>query len=412
MQSELCVPLKLEERLIGVVNVESDKPNAFTADDENLLTIMAGQLATAMGRLRAADASYRQATQLARANTLIKILAQVGARAAAASNPDQVLHTLGAELNKLGLLCLVSLVSADGRELTIRYTSIPQHTIRLAERFTHSKMHDYRISLKDANGLIPATHEPILLDNPVDMATSLLGGLSSKFIRRVFAPHGSESEMPVCLLPLKTEGGLLGYLWMWGEGLRESDLPTMSVFASQIASALQNANLLVKVQRLAVTDELTSLFNRRHFFEIAGAEFARALQNKHALSVLIIDLDHFKQFNDKYGHLVGDQILRGATYLMQSCVRARDVIGRYGGEEFSVLLPGTDVEDAVRVARRFLSNVANAPLPTDAGILCVHISIGIASLQANVKSLNELISRADQAMYKAKGMGGDQLVVY
>ncbi|MEW6092861.1 MAG: GAF domain-containing protein, partial [Chloroflexota bacterium] len=94
VQSELCVPLKIKERLIGVINVESAQPNAFSEDDENLLTIMAGQLATVMDRLRAADESYRQANQLARAHALIKILAQVGTRAAAASDPDRVLQTL------------------------------------------------------------------------------------------------------------------------------------------------------------------------------------------------------------------------------------------------------------------------------------------------------------------------------
>jgi diguanylate cyclase (GGDEF)-like protein len=407
IQSELCVPLKLGERLIGVVNAESTQPNAFTGEDENLLTIMAGQLATAMGRLRATDESYRHSLQLARANMLIKILAQVGTRAAAASDPDRVLQTVGTELAKLDLLCLVSLISPDRKELSIRYTSIPEEIVRLAERFAHVKLHDHRIPLDHAGGIIPAMHEPVLILHPVDVAARLLKGLPVKLIRRIFVTPGSESEMPVCILPLKTEGGLLGYLWMWGEGLRERDLPTMSVFAYQIASALQNASLLVKVQRLADTDELTGLFNRRYFFDTAGKEFERAAQGQHPLSILIMDIDDFKKFNDKYGHLVGDQVLRGAAQLMHSCVRARDVIGRYGGEEFSIALPGTDAQDAARIARRFLSHVANTPIQTNAGELTIRVSIGIASLEANIQSLTELINHADQAMYKAKSKGGD-----
>jgi diguanylate cyclase (GGDEF)-like protein len=412
IKSELCVPLKLAGWHIGVVNVESTALNAFTADDENLLTIMAGQLATTMGRLRADDESYRQASQLARANNLIRILVQVGTRAAAASDPDRLLQTLGTELEKLNLLCLVSLLSPDGKELSLRYTTIPQHTIRLAERVSHMKLQDYRIPLDQADGILPTTREPILLHNPVEVAAHLMKGLSTNLIRRAFVPHGSESEMPVCILPLSTEGGLLGYLWLWGEGLQESDLPTMSVFAYQIASALQNASLLVKVQHLAVTDELTGLYNRRYFFDIAGKEFERAKQGEHPMSILIIDLDHFKQFNDKYGHMVGDQVLRGAAQLMHSCVRTRDVIGRYGGEEFSIALPGTEAKDAARIARRFLSHVADTPIQTDAGELSIHISIGIASLQADVQSLTELINQADQAMYKAKSKGGNRFVAH
>ncbi len=412
VESELCVPLKLGERVIGVVNVESSKMNAYTADDENLLTIMAGQLATAMDRLQGADRSYRQATQLARANSLISILAQVGTRAAAAADPDKVLETMGTELSKLGLVCMVLLVTPDGEELGIRFTSLPTRTIRLAERLAHTSLQEFRITLTEANGLISTPQEPMLLANPVQVGAGLLKGLSARFIERVLNPSGSPAGIPVCLLPLRTEGTLLGHLLMWGEGLREGDLPTMSVFANQIASALQNASLLVKVQRLAVTDELTSLFNRRKFFEIAAAEYERAIENKQPLSIMIIDMDDFKHFNDQFGHLVGDQVLRGAARLMQYSVRARDVIGRYGGEEFSIALPGAEEADAVRVARRFLAQVVNSPIPTDAGELHVHISMGIASLTADVQSLNDLINRADQAMYQAKAMGGDQFMVH
>jgi len=87
----------------------------------------------------------------------------------------------------------------------------------------------------------------------------------------------------------------MGVLWMWGEGLHESDLPTMSLFASQLAAAIQNANLLTEVGRLAITDELTGIYNRRHFFELAEEKFSSAKRNKSPLSALIVDLDHFKK---------------------------------------------------------------------------------------------------------------------
>jgi diguanylate cyclase (GGDEF)-like protein len=412
IQSELCVPLKIGERLIGVINVESDKLNAFSLDDENLLSIMAGQLATSMDRLRASDESYRQAIQLGRANSLIRVLAQVGTRAASAVDPESVLQTLGAELGKLDLMCLVSLVTPDGKELSIRYTSIAPEILRLAERLGSGSMQDYHIPLAETDDLNASTKAPILLEHPVEVASRLLKGLPTRFVERIFTSTVDKTVMPVCILPLRNEGSMLGYLWMWGASLRESDLPTMSIFANQVASALQNANLLVRVQRLAVTDELTGLFNRRHFFHLAGAEFERAIKNGNPMSIIIIDLDYFKQFNDKYGHLVGDQVLRGVARLMASCVRGRDIIGRYGGEEFSIALPGTDVEAAGIVIQRFLTHVSNVPIPTDAGDLSVHLSLGIAGLTPEVNTLNELINRADQAMYQAKNLGGDQFAIY
>jgi len=406
--SELCVPLKLDDRLIGVVNAESTRLNAFTPEDENLLGILAAQLATALGRLRAGRESQQQAARLARANALIRILARVGTRAASASDPDRVLQTVGMELGRLNMTCLVSLLSPDGRDLTLRYSSIPGKVIRLAERLAQMKVEEYRIPIARVKDILSSMQEPVMLRNPVEVASHLLQGLSPNFLRRVFTPAGSEEEIPVCILPLRTESGLLGYFWLWGVGLEEGDLPTMSVFAYQIASALQNVNLLVEVQRLAVTDELTGLFNRRYFFDTAGKELEHALKADLALSILILDIDDFKQYNDRYGHMVGDQVLRGAARLMHACVRTRDIIGRYGGEEFSIALPGTSAADAAHIARRFLTQVADMPIPTDAGDLSVRLSIGIASLQPGVERLTELIKQADECMYKAKSLGGNR----
>jgi len=179
----------------------------------------------------------------------------------------------------------------------------------------------------------------------------------------------------------------------------------MSLFAGQVAIAIQNARLLAEVQRLAITDELTGIYNRRRFFEQAEKEFSRSQRYDHPLSALIADIDHFKQFNDRYGHLTGDQVLREVARLLQESLRDSDVLGRYGGEEFAVLLPVTDARTAERVARRLLRRVADTPIPTEAGELHVQLSVGVAELSPETSSLQELISRADQAMYLAKQAG-------
>jgi len=203
----------------------------------------------------------------------------------------------------------------------------------------------------------------------------------------------------------------MGTLWMWGEGLHESDLPTVSLFASQVAAALQNANLLTEVGRLAITDELTGIFNRRHFFEMAEKKFARAQKNNHPLSALIVDLDHFKQFNDRYGHVVGDQVLREAARLMCTAMRESDIIGRYGGEEFSIILPDTTVKAAIFVAERLISQVSDVPIETEAGRLTIQLSIGVGVMSQETPTLHSLIVRADQAMYLAKNAGRNCVAV-
>ena len=163
--------------------------------------------------------------------------------------------------------------------------------------------------------------------------------------------------------------------------------------------------------RLAITDELTGIFNRRHFFDLAEERFARAQRNKTPLSALIVDLDHFKNFNDTYGHVVGDQVLHTAAQMMCSALREKDIIGRYGGEEFSIILPDTTNSAAIYVAERLLSQVADVPIETDAGNLTIQLSIGIAGMNKETSSLHALIVRADQALYIAKSAGRNRLAV-
>ena len=202
----------------------------------------------------------------------------------------------------------------------------------------------------------------------------------------------------------------MGVLWMWGEGLHENDLPAVSLFASQVAAALENASLLAEVGRLAITDDLTGIFNRRHFFEMAEKKFALAQKDKKPLSALLVDIDHFKLFNDTYGHIVGDQVLLGTTRLMCSAMREGDIIGRYGGEEFSIILPDTTMKAAIQVAKRLISQVSDVPIETEAGKLTVQVSIGVAEMGTETPDLHSLTIRADQAMYMAKNAGRNRVV--
>jgi diguanylate cyclase (GGDEF)-like protein len=198
---------------------------------------------------------------------------------------------------------------------------------------------------------------------------------------------------------------------MWGEGLRENDLPTLSIFASQVAIAIQNASLLAEVHRLAITDEGTGIFNRRHFFQLAEQEFSRALRYKHPLSAIIVDVDEFKAFNDRYGHIVGDQVLRQVAQALKNNLREGDILGRYGGEEFSILLPSTDRQSARKVAERLCEQVAASGVKTETEVLNVTVSIGAAELKPKMNHLLALVEIADRAMYTAKAKGGNRAFV-
>ena len=410
-RSVLCVPLRVEENLLGVVNAESVKMMAFTTEDEELLTIIAGQLATAIQRIRTVQAEHFQTKQLERSNSLIRALAQVNTRAATAADLMGVLTTLGNELNKLGLRCAVAMLDPTDQHIVLRYISLPPKLIKGMERIGKFKLQDFRIPVA-----APATPDNLppkacLVKDPLMMIMSWVPDFPIPVAKKVLKLIGVTETTSICDLPLITEGKSMGTLWMWGEGVHESDLPTVSLFASQVAAALQKANLLTEVQRLAITDELTGIYNRRHFFAEAEKQFSLAERSQDPLAALIVDLDHFKAFNDTYGHVVGDQVLRETARLMAVALRESDVIGRYGGEEFSILLPDTTTKAAVYVAERLISQISDRPIDTDAGKMTIHLSIGVAGMSKETPTLHALIVRADQAMYLAKRAGRNCVAV-
>jgi eukaryotic-like serine/threonine-protein kinase len=410
-RSELCVPLMVESQILGVINAESTRSSAFTNEDEQLLIIIASQLATAIQRLRMFQAERYQTQHLERSNSLIRALAQVNADAAVAVNPDIVLQTLGNELTKLGLRCAIELSDTGNQQTILRYISLPERLLRALERITAIKLQNYAIPITKLTPIADRSQNAFLVQDVLETLTSWVPDLPKRNATKILRMIGVTKTTSVCYLPLIIEGKPMGVLWMWGEGLHEGDMPTMSLFASQLAAALQNANLLTEVGRLAITDELTGIYNRRYFFEMAEKKYARALKNKSPLSVLLVDIDHFKKFNDTYGHGVGDQVLRAAAQMMASALRESDIIGRYGGEEFSIILPDANNSAAVYVAERLLTKVSDVPIDTEAGKLSIQISIGIAGLSKETPTLHSLISLADQAMYIAKSAGRNRLAV-
>jgi diguanylate cyclase (GGDEF)-like protein len=168
-------------------------------------------------------------------------------------------------------------------------------------------------------------------------------------------------------------------------------------------------NALHEVERLAITDSLTSLYNRRHFSKVGEDEVQRACRYGRALSAIMMDIDHFKRVNDTFGHTVGDQILQGVAESCRQELRRVDVVGRYGGDEFVILLPENDRAAAVQVAERLRKNIAHLHLNTAKGSAKVTASLGVATVDCNKPSLETLLSQADKALYVAKRRGRNRV---
>lgn len=253
----------------------------------------------------------------------------------------------------------------------------------------------------------------------------------------------------IMCVPLIARGTTLGAIYVENRSQRdlfdEADLEPLELFAAQAAvcienailnqnmegrvaartAALQQANeqlkreiqerkrVEAKLQELATTDELTQIFNRRHFFKLARREFKRAQRYHHPLSIVLMDLDHFKRVNDRHGHPAGDQALRTVATVCQDNLREIDILARYGGEEFILLLPEIGADPARQAAERLRQKIAAESIAIGGQTIAITASLGVASLEEDgEESVGAVLHRADQALYTAKKAGRNRVKIW
>jgi diguanylate cyclase (GGDEF)-like protein len=226
------------------------------------------------------------------------------------------------------------------------------------------------------------------------------------------SPAAAAPGRSTLLLPLTADGKKLGavtFAFEQPHHFSPDEIALCEQAAGQVALAIAKAKLYEETQRLAITDELTGLYNRRGLYELGRREVERALRFQRPLSMIMLDIDHFKQFNDDYGHDIGDQVLHSLAGRIQTNVRDIDIIGRYGGEEFVVLLPEIELFFAGQVAGRLHSLIVQEPILTRAGKLSITVSLGVASTAQGARDLDALIKHADIALYRAKEAGRNRV---
>jgi diguanylate cyclase (GGDEF)-like protein len=196
-----------------------------------------------------------------------------------------------------------------------------------------------------------------------------------------------------------------------------SYLEVMSKFEIPISMAalkqkhlfqLENKNK--KLSEESIKDPLTGLFNRRHMQLFAEQEFQRALRFKHSLSLVMLDIDDFKKINDTFGHYAGDAILRNIAEIIKQSIRSIDTPIRYGGEEFLLILPNTNKENAYKTAERIRKAVENMNIDFEGNKIKCTISGGVSSISDKPKSINYMVCMSDDRLYKAKQAGKNQIV--
>jgi len=179
----------------------------------------------------------------------------------------------------------------------------------------------------------------------------------------------------------------------------------------------ENLDLVMKnriLSEISHKDALTGLYNRFYVMEKIDSEMNRALRHGYPISVLMLDLDHFKRINDSYGHPVGDEVLKIVGQVLRESCRVYDVAGRYGGEEFCIVLPETQVGNTTQVAERIRNRLATTPLSVGSTSIVVTASIGVAGMDSTegVLSASTLVERADRALYSAKHLGRNRVEMW
>jgi len=225
-------------------------------------------------------------------------------------------------------------------------------------------------------------------------------------------PQGEHPYASLIAAPLLTEKRTLGVLRLDSHNpaaFTPDDLRLLSILADLSAAAIKNCMLYIKTQELAIRDSLTGLFVHRYFKSRLSEELARSAKDGVSLSVILLDIDHFKDYNDKFGHAAGDAVLRAVARILKENSGPGELAARYGGEEFALILPGYSNSKALRLAQKIRATIASTPIALRRKETRITVSLGVTAFPVDSLQEDELLRIADARLYKAKEAGRNKV---
>jgi diguanylate cyclase (GGDEF)-like protein len=379
-RSELAIPLMVRDEVVGVLDCQSDHLDHFDPETMELLTLFSTQASIALQNAHLYSLERQRARQLEAINTIAQ-------QSTAVMELEDLLARVCSVIQQAFQVSHVSLFLREEGDLVLR---AHQGTLT---------------PCVPPGGRFPASQEP----------WSRVIGTSGTLVEKdlTAAPDSirlfkeSASRMSI---PLISFGQTLGVLTLHSSqphAFRESELQSLESVADICANSIQNAHYVDRVKQLAYLDGLTGIFNRRFFELRIMEEIERARRYGTGMAVIMADIDQFKRLNDEFGHLLGDEVLRQVSSLLHQQLRKIDVVCRYGGEEFAILLTQTTAQQALAIAEKLRRLVEGWQFP---GVpRTVTISAGIAAFPTHGKTRDEIIRAADNGLYAAKQAGRNRV---
>ncbi|MBU2603157.1 MAG: diguanylate cyclase [Actinobacteria bacterium] len=314
---------------------------------------------------------------------------------------DSIMHVMIGEAIGVGRFAAGAVVLDDGTSFVVDPVSSPAGRGASSEGGVAPESRDVEKALRMISGLMTGVGAARVLYRSADVGFEAIG-----------LPEQYETAV---LLSMASEGALVGHLMLVAEGhvdLTQPDRRALEFLAVQGARAVVHTRLHELAREMAITDGLTGLFDHRHFYEALGSEVVRAARYGLSLSLVLLDVDDFKKYNDRVGHRGGDQVLRRLGEMLRDHARGTDFVARYGGEEFAAILPHTTHHEAVAFADRLRDIVQNEPFCEGEGQPGgrLTISLGVSTRPEHGGSAEELVEAADRALYLAKARGRNRTV--
>ncbi|MBS1250142.1 MAG: Response regulator PleD [Chloroflexi bacterium] len=379
-------PIIEDEKLMGFLSLNKMETDFYQSKHGSRIAAFASQAAIAVKNARlfeAAQARVRELKDLHEATSSLVTTLEI----------EKLLEKIIHE-------AIQAIPGAEKGTLILEDPKTGKLQVRAAQGYTYQ--HITSLSLPLTNGYAAQTFQekqPKLFNN-IQESEDI--AVTNDHITEISSVHSA-----ICV-PLLSKGTPLGVLSLDStkkDAFTEADLELLASFAATATSAIINAQLHAKVQKLAITDSLTQTLNRRGLFQWGEYELERNKRFERPIAAIFFDLDHFKETNDNYGHGAGDQILSQVVSRCQAVIRQVDILGRYGGEEFVIILPESGQAEAFLIAERVRKSIAATPFTIDSQKIDMTLSLGVAEITPETKTLSDLIKAADRAMYQSKQNG-------